>query len=277
MVVQKDPIEFTSHCRGSRISTLEGVSRSEDTECPFQIEGVRWHFLETLAGPRLGDELLPFVSGEAQLQRTIHATGNSYSIAWKVLRAAQHLYGAKSFLGGTAVTAPPFFEVAGRLTVLYWHLDPACLTCEIGDDPLVMALADFTDHEFEAFAPSLRRQQDWDILTPPVPNDSKKRLFLEGHGHRISTGQGKIFREKGWWMSGHDNLASYSTKLDAWVPLGQSLDAKLISMLTGALQDTASNDLPFLVDSTPARLYRAGTEMGLLGLHSSTLDIYESI
>jgi hypothetical protein len=66
-------------------------------------------------------------------------------------------------------------------------------------------------------------------------------------------------------MSGHDNLASYSTKLDAWVPLGQSLDAKLISMLTGALQDTASNDLPFLVDSTPARLYRAGTEMGLWG------------
>ena len=62
--------------------------------------------------------------------------------------------------------------------------------------------------------------------------------------------------------------------LDAWVPLGQSLDAKLISMLTGALQDTAPNDLPFLADSTPARLYREGTEMGLLGLHSSTLDIY---
>jgi hypothetical protein len=63
-------------------------------------------------------------------------------------------------------------------------------------------------------------------------------------------------------MSGRDTLASYSTKLEAWVSLGQSLDAKLISRLTGALQDNAPNDLPFLEDSTPARLFREGTEMG---------------
>ena len=73
MVVQKEPIELTSYCRASRISTLEGVSRSEDGDYPFQIEGARWHFLETLAGPRLGDDLLPFVHGEAQLHRTIDA------------------------------------------------------------------------------------------------------------------------------------------------------------------------------------------------------------
>jgi hypothetical protein len=46
------------------------------------------------------------------------------------------------------------------------------------------------------------------------------------------------------------------------------------STLTGALQCNAPHDPPFLEDSVPARLYRNGTEMGLLGLHSSVHDIY---
>ena len=73
---------------------------------------------------------------------------------------SQNLCGAKLILGGTAVTAPPFFEIAGRLNVLYWHPDSTRLTCEIGDVPLVMTLADFTDSEFdELYAPPLRIRQ----------------------------------------------------------------------------------------------------------------------
>ena len=53
---------------------------------------------------------------------------------------------------------------------------------------------------------------------------------------------------------------------------GQNLDAKLLSVLTGALQSTAPNDPPFLEDSTLA--LRNGTEIGLLGLHCSAHDIY---
>ena len=44
-----------------------------------------------------------------------------YSIAWRVLRAVQNLFGATLFLRGTAVTAPPFFDKAGRINVLYLH------------------------------------------------------------------------------------------------------------------------------------------------------------
>jgi ribonuclease HI len=48
----------------------------------------------------------------------------------------------------------------------------------------------------------------------------------------------------------------------------------LISALTGALQNTALNEKPFLDDSILAHCYRQGTEMGLLGLHSIKRDIY---
>ena len=49
-------------------------------------------------------------------------------------------------------------------------------------------------------------------------------------------GQGKVFRERGWWLSGQDKLVSYSTKLEGWAAIGQTLDAKLFSALTGALK-----------------------------------------
>ncbi len=55
---------------------------------------------------------------------------------------------------------------------------------------------------------------------------------------------------------------------------GQTPDVQLISELTGALQNTASNDPPFFDNSTMAQIYREGTEMGLLGLHSSAHHIY---
>jgi hypothetical protein len=85
---------------------------------------------------------------------------------------------------------------------------------------------------------------------------------------------GKIFRERGWWKLGLEKLASYATPLEGWVGKGQTPDAQIISELTGALQNTASNEPPLFDDSTTAQIYRNGTEMGLLGLHASTHEIY---
>jgi ribonuclease HI len=198
-----------------------------------------------------------------------------YNISWDVLRAAKNLYKATHFLGGTAVTAPPFYDVAGRLNVLFWHSIPTRSTLDLEDNPLVMSLADFTENDFvEKYAPHLQHCQNWVILTPPLSKETKKKSFLDRYGSKISTGQGKVFRERGWWRSGQDKLASYATPLEGWVAKGQILDVGLISALTGALQNTALNEKPFLDDSILAHCYRQGTEMGLLGLHSIKRDIY---
>jgi hypothetical protein len=71
-----------------------------------------------------------------------------YNISWDVLREAKHLYNATHFLGGTAVTAPPFYDVAGRMNVLFWHSIPTRSTLDLEDNPLVMSLADFTENDF---------------------------------------------------------------------------------------------------------------------------------
>jgi ribonuclease HI len=275
VAILKDPIESVIQWHDVQIFTSEGVSTSSDFHHPFQIEGARWHLLRTLAGPRLGTELVPFISREAQLQRGIDATGKRHCIAWGVLSAARDLYNATHYLGGTAVTAPPFFDAAVRSDTLFWHSDPTRMSEYPVDSPLVMALADFTDKDFEEnYAPHLQRRQDWVILTPPLPHGTKKQAFLEQYGRKIATGQGKVYRERGWWMSGRDALASHATPLEGWVSKGQTPDAKRVSVLTGALQNTAAHDPPFFDSSKTAQLFREGTEMGLLGLHSSGSHVY---
>ena len=192
-------IEFAIRWHDSQISTSEGISTSTDFHHPFQIEGARWHLLRTIAGPRLGAELVPFISREAQLQRNIDATGKIHCIAWVVLSAARDLYSATHYLGGTAVTAPPFFDTAARSDALFWHPDSKCILGSLADSPLVMALADFTDRDFEEnYAPYLQRRQDWVILTPPLPNGAKKKAFLDRYGYKVAIGQGKVYRERGW-------------------------------------------------------------------------------
>ena len=103
MAILKDPIESVIQWHDLQISTSEGISISTDFHHPFQIKGARWHLLRTLTGPRLGTELVPFMSREAQLQRNIDATGKIHCM---VLSAARDLYSATHYLGGTAVTAP---------------------------------------------------------------------------------------------------------------------------------------------------------------------------
>jgi len=144
-----------------------------------------WHLFKTLAGPRLGIELVPFICCEAQLQRSIDVAGKVHNITWGVLRAAKNLYGATRYLGGTAVTAPPFFDTAGRTNVLFWHPVPTVTTCDLAGDPLVMALADFTDKEFEEkYAPYLQQRHNWVILTFPLPKGLRRKLFLTVMGVR---------------------------------------------------------------------------------------------
>ena len=95
-----------------------------------------------------------------------------------VLRAARDLYVATHYLGGTDVTAPPFFVTTARSDALFWHPVPTCTSGAPVDKPLVMALAHFTDKDFEeVYAPYLLQLQDWVILTPPLPNGRVVQLW----------------------------------------------------------------------------------------------------
>ena len=56
------------------------------------------------------------------------------------------------------------------------HPNATCQTFKPVDDPLVMVLDDLRDNKFEeVYVPHLQQRHDWVILTPPLPNYSKKK------------------------------------------------------------------------------------------------------
>ena len=57
---------------------------------------------------------------EIEWQLLAETRANHMSYTWPVLRAAQGLFKATSFQGGSMVSSPPFFDSAGRGQLTFW-------------------------------------------------------------------------------------------------------------------------------------------------------------
>ena len=105
-----EPLEFVDDWYGQAVSSQEGISRFGDNV--LQLACARWHFLKTVAGPTMKQELIPFLVAEARYQQVTDLASSSFNISWRILEAAQRVFGAGVFRGESAVTAPPFFPTA---------------------------------------------------------------------------------------------------------------------------------------------------------------------
>ena len=87
---------------------------------------------------------------------------------------------------------------------------------------------------------------DWIVLTPPLSDDSPALAFLALHGRQILTGSGSSFRTRGWWKTGSDELAKYSTNLHCWIAREAKPERDKIEALGRTLCQNLSNEPPFL-------------------------------
>ena len=260
-----EPLEFVDDWYGQAVSSQEGISRFGDNV--LQLACARWHFLKTVAGPAMKQELIPFLVAEARYQQVTDLASSSFNISWRILEAAQRVFGAGVFRGESAVTAPPFFPTAGRGNLTYWNTGPETA-------PSVVCLAGSSPEEVEATLPHLQGRTDWVVLTPPLSDDSPALAFLALHGRQILTGSGSSFRTRGWWKTGGDELAKYSTNLDCWIAREAKPERDKIEALGRTLCQNLSNEPPFLDTTKLGLIFRAGTEAGLLGLHDPRLAVY---
>ena len=140
--------------------------------------------------------------------------------------------------------------------------------------PSAVCLAGSSPEEVEATLPHLQGRTDWVVLTPPLSDDSPALAFLALHGRQILTGSGSSFRTRGWWKTGSDELAKYSTNLDCWIAREAKPERDKIEALGRTLCQNLSNEPPFLNTTKLGLIFRAGTEAGLLGLHDHRLAVY---
>ena len=263
------PLVHVDDWFGQTMSSAEGISSLQDSQQLLQVSSARWHFLKTVAGQRLQKSLIPLLLSEARRQQAEDLQSTSYSISWRILAAAKSVFDAGVFMGESAVSAPPFFPRAGRGSLTYWESGPDSAPC-------VVNLAGFSPEDLTQLKHRLQGRADWIILTPPVLEDSPAAIFLAAVGRRALLGSesGKAFRTRGWWKTGSDTLASYSTALECWMAKDAEPEATKLAALGRSMCQVLSHEPPFLDASELGMIYRAGTEAGLLGLHSTSHAVY---
>ena len=109
------------------------------------------------------------------------------SYNWAVLRAAQGLLGAKTLLGTTLLTAPPFFQCTVNSTTVYWGQRSG---------PTVYNLDDWREEDWSQLETELENNAGWTVLTQELPQSSRRRAVIEKLGKLeiVAVGTGKVRR-----------------------------------------------------------------------------------
>ena len=98
----------------------EGLASSLQIPVAFTIMSTRWNFLKCQARWCSNmDSLVTTLCAEATLQTTWDQLGE-HSLTWRLIRSLQGVFEADSLIGGSMVTAPPFFEAAKRGSTYFW-------------------------------------------------------------------------------------------------------------------------------------------------------------
>ena len=90
--------------------------------------------------------------------------------------------------------------------------------------------------------------------TPPIPKGGQKILYTKG----------KTGRERGWWRTGTDKLASYGLDTEVWISQNSTISDSSIIALEALLQTKSEKDLPDLRSEG----VEPSTESGLMEIYN---------
>jgi len=101
----------TSHA-GETATTFQGTTSVITARGPYQLESARWHLLtkvfSNVASFRVD------LQSEIHLQERLDDNPKYRFCSWQVLCRAADIFGAKTYIGKTGLTTPPFFSNAHR-------------------------------------------------------------------------------------------------------------------------------------------------------------------
>ena len=105
-----DPVAHQLDWLDTSVVVMQGVATGTGPFGSYKIEGARWHLLRQVVAPQLQAKFVPFLLSEIEEQTGAEKKEGHISYSWVVLQAAQGLLGAKTLLGMTLLTVPPFFQ-----------------------------------------------------------------------------------------------------------------------------------------------------------------------
>ena len=100
--------------------------------------------------------------------------------------------------------------------------------------------------------------------TPPIPTGAQRILYIKG----------KAGKERGWWRTGTDELASYGLDTEVWISQDSTISNSNILALEALLQTKSERDLLDMRSDGVESIYWADTELGLMDIDNFPGVIY---
>jgi len=112
-------------------------------------------------------ELITVIQEESK--RTEEKEEAEYRLpTWSILRALQKINKAKRLEGEAVMSAPPFFQSAGRGDLMFWGED---------DGPTVIVWESLSESEQEQWSETMSKSKDWVIWCKSRKKDEEHRPF----------------------------------------------------------------------------------------------------
>jgi hypothetical protein len=163
-----DPVAHQLDWLDTSVVVMQGVATGTGPFGRHKIEGARWHHLRQVVAPQLQGKFVPFLLSEIEEQTVVEKKEGHISYNWVVLRAAQGLLGAKTLLGTTLLTAPPFFQCMANSKTVYWGQRSG---------PTVYNLNDWQEEHWSQLEIDLENNAGWTVLTRDPSTGSKGQSY----------------------------------------------------------------------------------------------------
>jgi len=165
---------------------------------------------------------------------------------------------ATTYVGDTALTAPPFFDNAVRGDKTLWGSRTR--------GPRVINWTGLSHEDRKAILPSRRLTSDWSLFALAGITKPGTTPFLLKGSKKAMTTKGKAFRKRKWWQSGDDELAEYDKKVEVWVSSNNNISEDSLDELEALLNSNLTKDNPHNGTEGVEGSYWTGTEAGLMGI-----------
>jgi len=125
-------------------------------------------------------------------------------------------------------------------------------------------------------SPTLETANNWIMFTHPlgVENAATPTPPIPKGAQRIFYTKNKAGRERGWWRTGTDKLASYGLDTEVWICQNSTISDSNIIALEALLRTKSEKDLLDMRSEGVEPIYWAGTESGLMDTYNFPGVIY---
>jgi len=156
----------------------------------------------------------------------------------------------------TGLNPPPFFLNACRGLKPAWGV--------LDENPVIVNWSGLDPSEQAEITPTLTSTDKWIILIHTLGPEKTITTPVLAGAQRILHIKGKASREKGWWRTGTDKLASYGLDTEVWISQDSTISNASMLALEDLLQAQSEKDLQDMRSDGVESIYWAGTELGLM-------------